>query len=132
MRDHSKRDAAIAAAVALFGLLTLFSGGMALFGPPAARAAVGNAIPFVLWFNFFAGFVYLLGAALLFRRHRLAQAVAWGIGLATLGVFALFWLEVAGGAAFEMRTVGAMLLRAGIWLAIAIMLWRRQKHPART
>jgi hypothetical protein len=38
----------IAAGVAvLFGLLTIVSGGRALFGGPEARAAVGNAVPFV-------------------------------------------------------------------------------------
>ncbi len=46
----------------VFGLLTIFSGGTALFGGEAARAAVGNAVPFVLWFNFIAGFFYVLAA----------------------------------------------------------------------
>ena len=51
------KPAAIAAGV--FGVLTLYSGGMALFGGELARAAVGNAVPFVLWFNFLAGFAYI-------------------------------------------------------------------------
>ena len=32
----------------VFGIMTIFSGGRALFGDVQARAAVGNAIPFVL------------------------------------------------------------------------------------
>ena len=40
----------IAAGVAvLFGLLTIGSGGRVLFGGPAAAAAAGDAVPFVLW-----------------------------------------------------------------------------------
>jgi len=45
---------------ALFGLATIASGGTALFGGEAARAAVGNAVSFVLWFNFLAGFLYVI------------------------------------------------------------------------
>jgi hypothetical protein len=30
-----------------------------LFGSLESRADFGNAVPFVLWFNFIAGFVYI-------------------------------------------------------------------------
>ena len=47
----------IAAAVAVvFGILTVVSGGRALFG----GADMGAVVPFVLWFNFLAGFVYVI------------------------------------------------------------------------
>ena len=112
----------VAIAAALFGLATLYSGGAALFGSPGDRAAVGNAVAFVLWFNFAMGFAYLGGAVLLVLRHRAAKPVAWAIGLATLAVFAVFLIAVLAGTPFEMRTVGAMILRAGFWLAIAATL----------
>ena len=54
---------------ALFGLMTLREGGAVLFFDGAARAAAGNFVPFVLWFNFLAGFAYLAaGIGLLFRQ----------------------------------------------------------------
>ena len=37
-----------------FGLLTIKEGGMTLIGNEAARAAAGNYVPVVLWFNFVA------------------------------------------------------------------------------
>ena len=40
----------------IFGLLTIVSGGGALFG----KADMGAVVPFVLWFNFFAGFAYVV------------------------------------------------------------------------
>ena len=43
-----------AAAIA-FGLVTLISGGSALFG----LVDMGAVVPFVLWFNFLAGFAYV-------------------------------------------------------------------------
>jgi hypothetical protein len=65
---HALRSAAGLAIV--FGALTVFAGGGALFGGDEARAAVGNAVPFVLWFNFAAGFAYILaGVGLALRRR---------------------------------------------------------------
>ena len=45
-----------------FGLLTIKEGGTVLFGGEAARASAGNYVPFVLWFNFVAGFAYVIEA----------------------------------------------------------------------
>ena len=50
------RSLTVAAIIAIaFGLLTLVSGGRALFG----GADMGAVVPFVLWFNFLAGFAYV-------------------------------------------------------------------------
>lgn len=40
----------------VFGLLTIKSGGSVLFVDGTAREDAGNYVPFVLWFNFLAGF----------------------------------------------------------------------------
>ena len=79
----------VAIGATLFGLATIFSGGMALFGGAASKAAVGNAVPMVLWFNFLAGFVYILGAVALFNLTPWARLVAWLIGVCTLLMFAI-------------------------------------------
>ena len=50
------RSLTVAAIIAvIFGLLTIVSGGRALFG----GADMGAVVPFVLWFNFLAGFAYV-------------------------------------------------------------------------
>jgi hypothetical protein len=108
--------------------LTLFSGGMALFGPTAAQQAAGNAVPFVLTFNFLAGFAYVAAAVALWLGHPWARPLALIIGLATLAVFAAFGVAVLRGTPFEMRTVGAMILRAGFWLTIAWLLGRAARQ----
>lgn len=115
-------------AAALFGILTLISGGTALFGGPAARAAVGNAVPFVLWFNFLAGFAYVAAGAGIVLRRAWAVPLAGLIAGATVLVFAAFLWHVAGGGAYEARTVGALLLRSGFWSVLAVALWRRSKN----
>lgn len=40
----------------LFGALTVLSGGRALFG----GSDMGDVVAFVLWFNFLAGFAYVI------------------------------------------------------------------------
>ena len=117
--------ALVAAIIAiLFGILTVIAGGSALFGSVEARAAVGNAVPFVLWFNFLSGFVYVLAGTGLFVWRRWAAQLSALLAGAILVVFAAFGLHVALGGAFEMRTVVAMILRSGVWVAIAIAACR--------
>ena len=117
--------ASIAAiAVIAFGVLTIVSGGSALFGGAARRTAVGDAVPLVLWFNFLSGFVYVLAGAGLFLWRRWGARLSALLAVAIAVVFAAFGWHVAGGGAFEMRTVVAMILRGGVWIAIAIAACR--------
>lgn len=108
----------------LFGLLTIVSGGRALFGGPAAADAVGDAVPFVLRFNFLSGFVYVLAGIGIAMGHRWAVMLSAGLAVMIAVVFALFGLYVFQRGAFEMRTVGAMSLRLVVWLAIAVLAAR--------
>ncbi|MGE5330707.1 MAG: hypothetical protein ACM3Q3_02985 [Nitrospirota bacterium] len=108
----------------LFGLLTLKEGGTVLFGNDAARSAAGAYVPWVLWFNFLAGFAYVAAGVALWRRLGWAAWLALGIGLATALVFAAFGLHVLTGGAFEARTVGAMALRTVVWLGIGTLALR--------
>ena len=107
-----------------FGLLTLKEGGTILFGDAVARTAAGNYVPFVLWFNFLAGFTYVAAGIGLWLRQRWAAYLAIGIVVATAIVFAAFGFHVFLGGAFEARTVVAMSLRTLIWVAIAFVAWR--------
>lgn len=111
---------AVAIVAVLFGGLTVWSGGRALFCGVAARAEVGNAVGFVLWFNFLCGFIYVLAGIGLFLWKCWAAPLSAAIAITTLFVFAAFGLHVLAGGAFEMRTVWAMTLRSSVWIAIAV------------
>lgn len=122
----------VAAIVALaFGALTVLSGGRSLFGGAEAQAAVGNAVPFVLWFNFLAGFVYMVAGVGLFLRHRPAVWISLGILGATFLVLVAFGVHVLQGGAYEMRTVGAMILRTGVWAVISMVAWRQIRQAGK-
>jgi len=108
-----------------FGLLTIKEGGMALSGDEAAVSAAGNYVPFVLWFNFAAGFAYVIAGAGLWMRQRWAVWLAVAIAAATALVFAAFGAYVITGGLYEKRTVIAMSMRTLVWLTIAAIAWHR-------
>lgn len=109
----------------IFGAATIFSGGQVIFGPEENRIAVGDYIPFVVWSNFVAGFAYIIAALGLFLRKKWAVYIAIGIVALTVATFAALGIHVLNGGAFEARTIAAMVLRAGVWMAIA---WVARKN----
>src|SRR5512140_1061656 len=110
---------AVAVLAIAFGLLTIVSGGRTLFGAEAVRQSAGAYVPFVLWFNFVAGFAYVVAGAGLWLQRLWAVRLAAAIAAATLLVFAAFGVHVMTGGAYELRTVAAMTLRSLVWLGIA-------------
>ena len=114
----------------LFGLVTVKEGAAVLFGTEAARTAAGAYVPWVLWFNFLAGFAYVAAGLGLWWRQGWAAGLALGIALVTALVFAAFGVHVLNGGAFEVRTMAAMALRTTVWLAIGALAWRMR--PGRT
>lgn len=115
----------IMAIIALvFGLLTIFMGGQVLFIDGPARAAAGHTVPFILWFNFIAGFFYCLAGAGLWLARLWAGRLSMAIAMATMLAFAALGVHILMGGAFEMRTLAAMVLRSLVWLAIAFTACR--------
>ena len=113
-----------------FGLLTLQEGGAVLFVDGAARQAAGHYVPFVLWFNFLAGFAYIVAGVGLWMRRRWAMWLAVAIAVASALVFLAFGVHVVLGGAWERRTAAAMTLRTLVWAGIAAMAWRRSAANA--
>ncbi len=110
---------AISLVAVIFGLLTIKEGGAVLFGDEAARTAAGNYVPFVLWFNFVAGFAYVVAGTGLWLQQRWAVWLAVAIAAATAFTFAAFGVHVYSGETYEQRTVIAMTMRTLIWVVIA-------------
>lgn len=102
-----------------FGIMTLFSGGMVLFGPHDAREAAGAVVPLVLWFNFASGFLYVAAGIGIFLAMHWGRLLAYVIAAALVVVMAAFVWHILGGDAWEMRTLGALTLRLAFWIAVA-------------
>jgi len=109
----------LAIGVAIFGFMTLKSGGEVLFVDGAGRQAAGNYVPFVLWFNFLAGFAYLAAALGLVLWRPWSVLLANVIAASTIAVFIALGAHIYMDGAYEARTVGAMVIRSLVWIGIA-------------
>jgi len=125
----STRMKGLAVLAMVFGFVTLFSGGTILFGADQARELAGDYVPFVVWFNFLAGFFYVVAAGCIWLGQSRAFGLSVLIAAATALAALVFGLQVLQGSAFEMRTVGALALRTGFWAVIAFVLYKRAKRP---
>ncbi len=112
----------VAVIAVIFGALTILSGGRALFG----GADMGRVVPFVLWFNFFAGFAYVLAGIGLWLRASWGGVLSVALAVATALVFLAFLLHVWRGGGYEIRTMGAMILRTAFWATVALLVWSRR------
>lgn len=108
-------------AAVVFGAATLREGGGVLFGDGTARLAAGHYVPFVVWVNFLAGFFYLLAGAGIVLGRSWAARLGVVLAAVTALTFAAFGVHVAGGGAFETRTVLALSLRTLFWTVVS---WR--------
>ena len=115
---------AIAVVAIAFGLVTIKAGGTVLFGGDDARAAAGNYVPFVVVFNFAAGFAYVLAGVGFWLRRRWAAWLAIAIAASTAAVFAAFGVYVLMGGAYKQVTVAAMTVRTAVWVAFSWMAYR--------
>ncbi len=114
----------IAIVAIVFGAITIKEGGSVLFIDGEARQSAGAYVPFVLWFNFIAGFAYIVGGVGLFMNKRWSGALAIVIAVSTLVIFGFFIFHIYGGGAYETRTVAAMSIRSAIWTMTALIAWK--------
>ncbi len=102
----------------------------------AIRAAFGNIVLFVVWFNFLAGFAYVVAGIGLYRSRRWAALLAVLIAAASVLVLVALGIRIATGGVHEARTIAAMVLRTGVWIVIALLACRalgcRRPRAART
>ncbi len=112
----------------VFGALTIKSGGAVIFFDGPARLAAGNYLNFVVWFNFIAGFFYILAGLGFLLNKKWTAKLSITIATATLLVFAAFAIHILMDGNYEMRTVIAMTLRSVIWTSFAFVAYFSAKN----
>ncbi len=117
--QRPRRIIVLALVAIAFGIATVGVGGKTLFGGAQEKDAAGDIVPFVLWFNFIAGFAYIIAGFGLYLQKRWAAQLSAVIAFATLGIFVAFGIYIFLGGAFEVRTVVAMTIRSTVWIVIA-------------
>ena len=121
---------ALALIAIVFGVMTVISGGGVLFGPRAARVAAGYYVPYVVWFNFLAGFAYVLAGIGIWIGARWATWLSAFILVTTMAVGVVFGVHVAAGGEYESRTVGALIFRIAVWATVVMALRHTAKRSA--
>ena len=100
-----------------FGVLTIKSGGSVIFIDGPDRQAAGNYVNFIVWFNFIAGFFYIMaGLGFLLNKNWVLKLSA-AIAATTVMFFTAFGIHILMDGSYEMRTVIAMSMRSVIWLS---------------
>ena len=120
----------VAVIAAVFGMMTVFAGGNVIFSEAGAQAA-GAVIPFVVWFNFLAGFAYVAAAVGIWQGERWGALLSIALVVAYLAVDGLLARHVLTGGEYEPRTLYAMTFRTVGWMFIAAWAYRRFVVPAR-
>ena len=103
----------------LFGALTTLSGGSVLLGAAGLRAAAGDVVMPILWFNALSGPVYMLAGFGILTSRGWARPLTRLIALAIAAMLLLLVAMILSGTPWELRTLAAMLLRLAIWGTIA-------------
>lgn len=117
----------LAAFLVLFGLLTIKKGGSVLFYDSTAKAEAGNYVPFVLWFNFFAGFFYIAASIGIFISAKWTRRLSVVIAGSSALILASLLVHIFTGGLYETRTLIAMTLRVTIWTFTSFLL-TKNKH----
>lgn len=106
----------------VFGALTIKAGGLVLFTEGEFHQRQGDFVPFVVWFNFIAGFAYITAAVGIFCMCAWSIQLSYAIATATAAFFILFGMHVIADGAYELQTVVVMTFRTLLWIVISFVV----------
>ncbi len=113
----------IAIVLIAFALLTIFMSSSVIFDWFGIRAKEGDYVPFIVWTNLTAGFLYLIAAFGFFNFRKwtvwILSATATLLFIALMGLL----LHIDKGGAFELKTVGAMGFRIILTIVFAVLAY---------
>lgn len=85
-----------------------------MFFDSTAKAEAGNYVPFVLWFNFLAGFFYIAASIGVFISAIWTRRLSLIIAGSSAVILAALLVHILAGGLYETRTLIAMTLRVTI------------------
>lgn len=111
----------------VFASATLFMSSSVIFDWFGIREKEGDYVPFIVWTNFIAGFLYLISA---YGFLKFKKWTFWVLTVtAVLLVIALIVLAlyIDHGGIFELKTVGAMGFRISLTIIFAVIAYYNLK-----
>ena len=118
---------AISIVLIAFAVSTLFMSSSVIFDWFGIREKEGNYVPFIVWTNFIAGFLYLIAA---FGFLTSKRWTFWVLAITILLlIIALIFLLVYinGGGVHEMKTPSAMGFRIAMTLIFSVLAYYKIK-----
>lgn len=104
----------------IFGLLTVSSGGRTLFTDVGMNSS-GNIILAILWFNFIAGFFYILAGVFALRLQKTPlKNLSIFLAISNTALLLYLFKVIFEGTLYESRTLLAMSFRTLFWIGFAI------------
>lgn len=118
-----KKSVWIGSVIFIFGLMTILAGGRSLF-TESGIATRGNIVPLVLWFNFIAGFFYLLTSISVFKMKICVKKLSVTLAVSNTLVLAYLLNHIFQGQLYEYKTLIAMIFRTLFWISFAFYFHR--------
>lgn len=110
----------IAAALALFGLLTLFLSASVIFDFFNIREKEGNYVLFVVWSNFISSILYLIAVYGIIKMKKWPVVLLTASAVILVAAFIGLKLHISNGGIYEPKTVNAMMFRIALTIAFAV------------
>ena len=121
-----------AAALTAFGLLTVFLSSSIILDLFDVRAREGNYVLFIVWANLISGILFLTAAVgLLMRKDWAASPLIVSLVILVIA-FAGLLFHINSGAAYETKTVGAMIFRMTVNVVLALVVYSATKKQKRS
>lgn len=104
----------------IFALITLFMSSSVIFDWFGIREMEGDYVPFIVWTNFIASILYLIGAFGLLKTKEwtvwLLTATAGLLFVALIGLF----IHIYFGGLYKKKIIGAMVFRIAVTIGFAV------------
>lgn len=113
----------IAISLIAFAAVTVFMSSSVIFDWFGIREKEGNYVPFVVWTNFIAGFLYLISAYGLLKARKWAFWILIGTILFLVIALIVLALYINYGGVFELKNVGGMGFRIALTIAFTVIVY---------
>lgn len=121
-----------AAVLTAFGLLTVFLSSSVILDLFDIRTREGNYVLFIVWANLISGILFLTSAVgLLMKKSWAASPLIVSLVVLVIA-FAGLLFHINSGAAYETKTVGAMIFRMTVNIVLALVVYSATKKQKRS
>ena len=118
----------VAIVLIAFASVTVFMSSSVIFDWFGIREKEGDYVPFIVWTNFIAGFLYLISAYGFLKAKKWTFWVLIGTAIFLVTALIILGLYIDAGGIFELKTVGAMGFRITLTFVFSLIAYYKLKN----